>query len=307
MLTALVLIPVISMVMRFIASKSIRVTLVKIPEYAMRGDTYDVVFRVQNRSIFPVSVCRIKLEFWYNNPPSSSLKTSEKFLSCAEIPLSAKSSEDIVFKIKASHCLLSQFSLKSVKAGFKVKNIPHKIFSVAVIPESSYIPKSAQPLLSNEYNLSSAAAENRYSSDSEFSGLREFIDGDRESRIHFKLSAKSEDVIVKEFSEVKLPSVLIICCPNKDFEADKNDCIFGDTAVFAKNIIAENIPVSILLYGYDFDAAPLTDFSSVETAMAQNITKFNTQEFNEDAAKAADFLEYDFIFPVPQEEQKTKK
>jgi hypothetical protein len=276
--------------MRFIASKSIRVTLLKIPEYALRGDTFDVVFRVQNRSFFPVSVCRIKLELWVK---SSDKKNGESSITCAEIPLSAKSSEDVVFKIKACHCLLSQFSLKSVRAGFKVKKFPRNVFSVAVIPENNYTSKNAPPSLPDEFNISSASSENRYSSDSEFSGLREFIDGDRESRIHFKLSAKSDDVIVKEFSEVKLPSVLIICCPNKNFDDDKNDCIFGDTDVFAKEIIAENIPVSILLYGYDFDAAPLTDYASVETAMAQNITKFNTLHYRDDAARAADFLEYD--------------
>jgi hypothetical protein len=312
MLTALILIPLIGALMRLVASKSIRVSLVKIPEYARRGDTFDVVFRLQNRSIFPVTICRIKFEFWQNKPAVSILKNSsentvkpaETTITQAEIPISGKSSEDIVFKIKAEHCLLANFTLKSVRAGFKVKNIPREIFSVAVIPESDFTSRSTPPSLPHDYSLSSASAESRFSSDSEFSGLREFIDGDRESRIHYKLSAKSEDVIVKEFSEVKLPSVLIICCPQPEFDADKNDVIFGDTAVFAKKLIAENIPVSILLYGYDFDAAPLVDYESVETAMAVNITKFNTFTFCEDAAKAAEFLEYDCIFTVPDNTKK---
>ncbi|MDE6004859.1 MAG: DUF58 domain-containing protein [Oscillospiraceae bacterium] len=122
-----------------------------------------------------------------------------------KFPLHAKNTTRLTFYVKPDCCGAVQICLEKIKAfdyfyifSTKIRK-PNPMLELLVLPEKKYIP------LLEEAEAVYAPESNQYANKagddpSEIFNIREYHAGDAVSRIHWKLSSKSEDILfVKEF------------------------------------------------------------------------------------------------------------
>lgn len=139
-----------------------------------------------------------------------SIKVQHVFSDKSEIfklqfPLHGKNTTRLTFYVKPDCCGAVQISLEKIKAldyfqifSAKIRKA-NPLLELLVLPEKIYIPllEEAEAVYSPESNQYANKAGD---DPSEIFNIREYHAGDAVSRIHWKLSSKSEDVLfVKEF------------------------------------------------------------------------------------------------------------
>ncbi len=216
LLIAVFIFPVILIILLVISVSMIRVKVYCEDNITEHGKPVRLRVRMLNRSIFPVSACTVTLRY------KSEDNKIQKHM--AVIPVSAKGSESIIFSLKAEHCGVIDCSVKSVRFDdligvfsiWKKVNF-HKIIYVhpVVYPYETTIISSM-----NTDADSDVFSSSKYGDDpAEVFDLREYRAGDSMNRIHWKLSSRGDEYIVKELSEPVSSKVLIIpdisCCQSK--------------------------------------------------------------------------------------------
>lgn len=131
-------------------------------------------------------------------------------------PLHGKNTTRLTFYVKPDCCGAVQIYLEQIKAldffhifGTKLRK-QNALLELLVLPEKIYIP------LSEEAEAVYAPESNQYANKagddpSEIFDIREYHAGDAVSRIHWKLSSKSEDILfIKEFGFPIEKQVLLV-------------------------------------------------------------------------------------------------
>lgn len=109
---------------------------------------------------------------------------------------------------------------------------------------------SAQPLLSAQ----SGADVQRYSTErkgddpSELFGVREYQEGDRQQRIHWKLSSKMGNFMVKEFSLPIANAVTLVVELSADEDAFLLDGLLELTNTLSTDLVSRRIPHRVCWY-----------------------------------------------------------
>jgi hypothetical protein len=162
------------------------------------SDRGEFTVEIENNSFFPISTADIRI-FYYNK-----FCPKEYSINGMEIPIAGRNTTKAVFEISSSHCGVISVGVKSVMLNdfFKFWRVKR---SVRGEKEFMCLPEI------DEFNLDSSFFETENDADkfsehrsgddnSEVFDLREYQDGDRMNRVHWKLSTKSDDLIVKEYS-----------------------------------------------------------------------------------------------------------
>ncbi len=168
---------------------------------AERGKTAVLKITVRNRSVFPVTRCIVEAVY-KSAVPFDTAELNSYRLSAA---LGAHSSETFTLNISAAHCGTVDVHMKKIRLmdimglfSIPVKTrLSGKITSLPVIyPIQASVESS--PVSTDE---STAFSPHKPGDDpSEIFALREYREGDSNNRIHWKLSSRSENFIVKELS-----------------------------------------------------------------------------------------------------------
>jgi len=198
-LLIMIFLPLILYVYIFASGKLISVHT-KIKEQTVaRGDVISFEIIVNNVSIFPAPNITVMVEYKYNNCKESMYK---------QFVINAKGSE----KTRVNGNMILNYC-GNLRVGIQKAYIcdPLKIFrrpiqcddynSIIVMPKlvepdyyTLHTPDSS--ILNSSYYSKKTAGNDP----SEIFDIREYIDGDSVGRIHWKLSAKQDKFIVKEFS-----------------------------------------------------------------------------------------------------------
>ncbi|MGB8454656.1 MAG: DUF58 domain-containing protein [Anaerocolumna sp.] len=164
---------------------------------------------LNNPSIFPVS--RMNLMIQYYNEFSGEIKKEN-----IQVTLDQKSSQNVACQIISKYCGNLLFEVKSIKLYdyFLIWSVKKKIrqaVHIAVMPEISEIPNTI--ITENPYIMvdSDVFSEHKAGDDpSEIFGIREYREGDKPNRIHWKLSYKQEQLMIKEFSDPIKDSIVVL-------------------------------------------------------------------------------------------------
>ncbi|MBP5606887.1 MAG: DUF58 domain-containing protein [Lachnospiraceae bacterium] len=195
----MLLLPVISIALTRAAMKKLSIEVI-MPE----GELYlpcdmNITVRLHNRSIFPLLNCELDFRFrnlFFPEPPVQELI----------LPAEAKSRHDFKLPFSVGAAGMFDFSVESVFVTdylhFYSCRLPFTFHrELPILPQKCELP----PL-----NLTKALIESDESETSEegeltrdIKQLREYRPGDRIKDIHWKMTAKTDDVSVKEYERSK--------------------------------------------------------------------------------------------------------
>lgn len=207
---------------------------------AERGKPAVIKVRLHNRTFLPISSCNILVSYKVSAPFESG--DIQKYN--AVIPLSAFDEETVSLSFTPEHCGTLDIYVRKIILHdlLEVTSMRRKIGfhkKITVLPR--LFPINADI----ESNLVFSAESNTFSQDkpgddpSEIFRLREYRDGDRHNRIHWKLSSRSENFIVKELSHPVGSKILLMTDFSGCKSAEDTDRIL-EAAAAVSNYLAEN-------------------------------------------------------------------
>jgi hypothetical protein len=302
MAAALFLMPLVSFILRLVATKYVSVSLLAPAPSVYVNEEFDVIVKIYNSSILPVPMITAEAEI--HSAYSKEIQT-------ASLSLAGKSGGQLIFRLKAPHCSVVEVSIKGVwsssynKGFYKSLKLRGGALYIPIIPSGRKWFRDVPPLVNSptERKLDEIIIQKRAQS-GEFSGVRLFSDGDRESRIHWKLSAKSEELYVRDFNdEITLNILLIVKAPDVTIAPPPlTDRIFNDAGRFAAILTDEGISCSMILEGYDAAPRPVANRAQVDTALAEMINLTFTKEANSGLSHIENASVFDFVLTVNPEE-----
>ena len=195
------------------------------PREAEKGRVYDAAVRINNMSSFPVMRCIMELSL------KNLLTGREEVITLSRGLLPRRISE-IDITGESDICGVLELSIRSAFLSdllgiFKKKaEVSFSPYEILVNPNTEYVPLEQDDL--ERYDMESFKyADGKVGSDSsETVGIREYIPGDSIKGIHWKLSAKTGEIMVKEYGlpvDTKLMVLADKKLPKKEAEDREND------------------------------------------------------------------------------------
>jgi uncharacterized protein (DUF58 family) len=302
MAAALFLMPLVSFILRLVATKYVSVSLRAPAGAVCVNDEFDVIVEFYNKSFLPVPMITAEAEI--HSAYSQELQT-------ASLSLAGKSGGQLIFRLKAPHCSVVEVSIRGVwsssysKGFYKSLKLSDGAVFIPIIPSGRQWCRDVPPLVNSptERKIDEIIIQKRAQS-GEFSGVRLFTDGDRESRIHWKLSAKSEELYVRDFNDEMTLTILLIVIPTDVTVTPPilTDRIFGDAGRFAAILTDEGINCSMILQGYDAAPRPVENRAQIDDVLSDMITLTFTKEANSGLAHIENASAFDFVLTVDPEE-----
>lgn len=182
---------------------------------ANKGDRLPVTVRLSNPTVFPVSCIRLYLTYQNAYAPEITKKTVSVSLDC-------KTNTSFVCNFYSEYAGNMIITLEGIRFYdylklFSLKRKFKKELRIAVLPCYYELAENAFPLQNSQMIDTDCYSPVRKGDDpSEVFEIREYREGDRLQRIHWKLSSKQNQLMIKEFSDPINCSILIfinLCVP----------------------------------------------------------------------------------------------
>ncbi len=203
----------------------LKVDLVSVIHVAKKGEIVPVSVQIDNPTVFPIS--RIQLYMTYKNSYSMQQYRKDYLVS-----VDANTKTSVIFNLYSEYAGNLEISLKNIRIYdylklFSLRKKKAKLLTVAVLPVYYELPQKLFSSLHTDILESDCYSAVKSGDDpSEVFSIREYREGDRQQRIHWKLSRKQNQLMIKEFSEPLNCSILLfvdLCMP-----ANINRMVFMD-------------------------------------------------------------------------------
>jgi uncharacterized protein (DUF58 family) len=182
--------------------------LVSVVHVAGKGELIPISIQINNPSIFPVS--NLKIYLTYKNAYSPQRNKKEFTVS-----LDGNTKTAVIFNLLSEYAGNLEITLKGIRIYdyMKLFSLKKKLkgeLKVAILPyfhelpENDIINRHARLIESDYYSPVKSGDD-----PSEVFEVREYREGDRLQRIHWKLSRKQDQLMIKEFSDPLNCSVLL--------------------------------------------------------------------------------------------------
>lgn len=206
LMTVAFLLPVALFCCLLAARRGLSVTLQGAPTPAGRKEALLFCLTVNCASLFPVS--RAKITVQIQSSPEN-LSVTEDFV----IPCFPRQSRTLNLPVFSSHygkisLTVTELSLYDPLCLFKCRRCPELSAFSFVFPAPEPLCLSVNPFVSADASSFSKAKSG--DDPSEVFGIREYRPGDRIRSIHWKLSSKREQLLVREFSLPENRFVLLL-------------------------------------------------------------------------------------------------
>ena len=198
LLIFVVLLPIVTFILGLIVKLMTDIVVEAEPLVVTKGGHTHILITAKNKSVITVS--RVQMRIKYTNI-FDKITREETIV----FPVSAKSEQDFKVDLSSAHC--GVINVEVPTADFydflKVWHYKKKLarnFEVTVIPESKLIDASVN------LNTNVSFESDRFSKDkpgddpSEVFKIRDYQGGDKLNRIHWKLSSKLDNLLVKDYS-----------------------------------------------------------------------------------------------------------
>ncbi|WP_455529255.1 DUF58 domain-containing protein [Ruminococcus sp.] len=190
--------PIIMFITTYIAKKNITVEFAVKDKNITKNSDFPVQLVVTNNSIFPIGKANAKIEYY--NVFTGQLSAFDLYL-----PVQAKNSQRVTFRLCSKFCGIIKIKTSCLYIYdplkiFKFKAAENISTEVNILPDGHEISGIVQ-YTDRVNEESDIFSEHRPGDDpSEVFDLREYNPGDKLNKIHWKLSSKKDEFIVKEYS-----------------------------------------------------------------------------------------------------------
>ncbi|MDY4079142.1 MAG: DUF58 domain-containing protein [Clostridium sp.] len=208
--------PIILNIIIRIIKKSISLDIKSIDVAQNKNDGIEVKILIKNNSIFPAVNGELKL-CYYNK------FSGNKEIEYINFPINSKETESIDFKVKSKYCGKLIIEIQSLKiydylTFSSVKKKVNKSKEIIVLPQIYDLNFSSNVININSLDGEIFSKDKAGDDPSEVFNVREYVEGDKIQRIHWKLSSKVDNVMIKEYSQPIVNDSIIIVefCENEN-------------------------------------------------------------------------------------------
>ena len=239
-ITVLLLPIVLNIIIRII-NKNISLDIQSNNVLENKDEEISIKIFIKNNSIFPALNGELKLSY-YNK------FSNNKEIEYINFPINSKERESITFKIKSKYCgkliieaeslkIYDYLTISSVK-----KKLLNKSKEIIILPNIYNLSFFNKVLDVNSLDGENFSKDKSGDDPSEVFNIREYVEGDKIQRIHWKLSSKINNIMIKEYSQPISSSSIIIV----EFCEDKNNINI------IQGIIETAISLSYMLLSYNY-------------------------------------------------------
>ena len=246
--------PVVMFIILAIQVRLLQISVSSDNAVSERGKAASIRVILNNRSVLPIAACKISVRYRsvYMSDVSSK-PNNEKY--SITIPVKQRTVETVSLSLTPDHCGVVEFYIKNIKITdflgfsflFRKIGFADKII---VLPNAFPMNGSLENGIVNGSESNTFSAVRAGDDPSEIFQLREYRDGDRHNRIHWKLSSRSESFIVKELSQPVNSKILILCDFSGCGDAEHTDMVF-DMAMTLSSFFIRNGTAHTLAAAYD--------------------------------------------------------
>ena len=244
LLAGLILFPIYSIVGVYMARGNLSLRVEAPVEPMVKGEEFEVRYIIHNDSWFPIVNVNLNLEFsncFYLRSGSHTLN----------IPVRAKRDTMVTYPIVMEYCGKFQVDVTEIVLtdvlGVCVIKLPIKESAEClVIPKGAERDKEAGHVYFRGVTEAMESKEKGYDF-SDISGIREYIPGDKLQNIHWKLSVKKDELMVKERVSVSAMQLNVLV----DLSNDENMCTEGVlelTDSITRAFVLQNLPLTVCYY-----------------------------------------------------------
>ena len=289
LLVFLIALPVVMFIILAVQTKLLIVTLSSDGAVTERGKSSVLRLTLHNRFFLPITACKISVRYVSRFAPDKSVTGKYSVI----VPINHRDRETVSLNFSAGHCGSVEVSIKHiVLCDFlgitrlrKKINCMEKIivlpcvFSVNADRESSFV----SDLESSTFSQVKAGDD-----PSEIFQLREYRDGDRQNRIHWKLSSRSESFIVKELSLPISSKILILCDLSGCENADHTDAVLDMAATLSFFLAERGTSHTVTAAANDLTliTSDISDTDGHYAAFGKLCADISSLEFNTTIAEA---------------------
>lgn len=250
LLVVIIALPVIMFITTLIARQSIRVEFALQDRTVSKNTPFPVQICITNKSIFPIGKAEAKIEYY--NVFNKHKNEFELYL-----PIQSRNTQRVTFNLKSKFCGIVKVRIAGIRIYdplriFKFRIGKNVSAEIAVLPDAHEISGSVS--YSDRINEESTVFSENYPGDdpSEVFDLRDYVIGDHLNRIHWKLSSKKDDLIVKEYSlPIDIPCALFLdlkCYEDSDYTLPLFDTLVETMASLSQFLIENERVHSIIYY-----------------------------------------------------------
>lgn len=239
------ILPIVLFIILIFMKRGASVVVEKGNIYYRKGQKIDINLAINNKSIFPISRLEIKLLFENNY-----FDSVEKII---RTNVNGYDKTSIYFSMDNEHCGVYKIKIKEVKV-FDYISLFSKKKKVMIETEKYVLPELFDVNLKNGLSSFSKIESDVFSSyksgddPSEVFQVREYIQGDKMQKIHWKLSSKCDELMVKDFSLPMSKGLYILI----EYYMKDNYLVFEKLIEAAFSIsnylVIHNIEHNIMLY-----------------------------------------------------------
>ena len=277
-LLALIVLPIISAILTVFSIKDIQISFPSNNLTCNKGDEIDITVNLTSSSLIPIMHLSLAAKHSPNLNPTD--------LSGYTVALDKYSASSIHFKYQSIASGYAKIWIDDIIISdltgwitFKAIDIPHQFSTeIGIIPQ-------IQPILydlniinqsSNTYDSEdSMDTANNYSVQSGIAGYehREYVPGDPLKRINWKLSAKTNEYMVRLDEPVTLNKHVLLLDPRSGGDILLNERIIESSLALIYNIIRSNQPAEIYLYEHSqwsvYYVNTLYDLETLQNTLSQ--------------------------------------
>ncbi len=276
LLITVIAIPIILFVAMLIAKHSISVDFSVKEDTVMKNESFPVLIKILNRSIIPVGRAEAHIE--YGNVFSGELDDFILYL-----PIQARNEQSVVFQLRSGFCGIADVKCSGIYIYDPLKIFRFRVsgsnsIKIAVMPECHEI--SGQVMYTDKVkDESDIFSEHKPGDDpSEIFDLRGYNPGDKLNKIHWKLSSKKDEFIVKDYSlPIDVPCTVFLdlkCQEGSGFTLPVFDTLVESLVSISQFMIENERIHTIVYYNFksgSFEEKRICDADSLTAAIREMI------------------------------------
>lgn len=268
----------------------------------IKNNKINLTLNIKNKTLLPFSSNVITIEYFNNL-----MNVSDKMT--IAIPIHPLCNEKINFSLTSDYCGILNIRIKSIHVFdfiklFSVRIKPQKTYQITVLPEIH--PLISTKLLTKINSEDSDKFSKHKSGDdpSEIFALKDYVQGDKQNRIHWNLSLKYDDLIVRHYSQPISSSILVLLdfCGSASKKHIQSLDTVAETAFSISAFLTENeIPFKFAYFnsklGHE-EIISISDISGITDALESVFINNPVEKTNFDKTLLDTAYSYSKIFYI---------
>lgn len=253
LLVFLLSLPVVLFALNFYISRKLKIYFLQPLHKAVGKSVTPLQIVVENPTIFPVANVEIVIE--HRSPMQSG---KQKNTAKINLPVLSKETQTMRLSIASLHLGAIEMKIKKCRIydflrlfKFKVRGKAYKQAlketTILVYPQYSHLDNSINDYSGFGIESDEYSPDKKGDDPSQVFDIHEYIEGDKPNRIHWKLTAKQDSVMVKDYSLMMTYSVHLFANLNSDNVKDY-DIVIESALSVSMLLIERNIAHTLEWY-----------------------------------------------------------